>query len=107
LVEGFVHLSGDLQGRLHQGLCRGLYQAFPFPPDEILLDCHKAWLCSLGTKWLDPLSAEVRAKIDAIDDIAKLEKLVKNLTSKRLKIATWDQLFASLELPSTRRARLR
>jgi hypothetical protein len=90
-----------------EGFAEGFSRRFPLLPDEALLECHKAWLSNLGAKWLDPLSPEVRAKIDAIDDIKKLEKLVENLTDDRLRILTWEQLFASLELLSTKRARLR
>jgi hypothetical protein len=90
-----------------EGFAEGFSRRFPLLPDVNLLECHKAWLSCLGTKWLDPLTAEVHAKIDAIDDVSKLERLVEKLTDDRLRILTWDRLFASLEFPSTRRASLR
>jgi hypothetical protein len=87
-VEGFAEIY-------HEGL------------GDFEVACERRWLLALGLEWLGFRSAEVRAKLNAIDDLSTLEKLVENLTNQRLKISTWDELFASLDLPSTRRARSR
>lgn len=90
-----------------QGFAEGLARRFPEAPAKVRLECLRGWLSFLGEEWLGPPSAEVRAKLRAIDEQSKLEILVDNLTNERLKIGTWDELLTLFEFRSTGRASLR
>lgn len=111
MPDAWLRHSTTYRETYRTGFFRGFEEGFreccPGWPDDLEVECTRAWLKFLGEEWLGTPSSEVWEKISSLDARSELEALIESLTDETLGIETWDDLFLSVEFPSTSRLWLR